>query len=84
MERYKEYKPCNMDNLKEIPNHWKMIRIKWLLSERIEKSEDGKGEPLSMSQKYGIVPTKEMAVIPNLASSYVGAKKVRRSDLVFN
>jgi type I restriction enzyme S subunit len=61
-----------------------MHRIKWLLSERIEKSKDGLGEPLSMSQKLGIVPTKEMDIIPNMASSYIGAKKVQQGDLVFN
>ena len=84
MERYKEYKRCELQCLDEIPKHWNMTRIKWLLSERIEKSEDGNGEPLSMSQKQGIIPTKDMLVVPNLASSYVGAKKVFKNDIVFN
>lgn len=84
MERYAEYKRCPLSGLKEIPIHWKMHRIKWLLSERVEKSKDGLGEPLSMSQKLGIVPTKEMDIIPNMASSYIGAKKVVQGDLVFN
>ena len=37
-----------------------------------------------MSQKHGLIPTKEMDVIPNMASSFVGAKIVYTSDLVFN
>ncbi len=84
MERYGEYRNSPLSGIKEIPRHWEMHRIKWLLSERIEKSKDGLGEPLSMSQKLGIVPTKEMDIIPNMASSYIGAKKVQQGDLVFN
>lgn len=84
MERYREYKYCPLSGINVIPWHWQMLRIKWLLSERTEKSKDGTGEPLSMSQKYGIVPTKQMDVIPNMASSYVGAKQVHKGDLVFN
>ena len=37
-----------------------------------------------MSQKFGLIPTKEMDVIPNMASSFVGAKIVEIGDLVFN
>lgn len=68
----------------EIPSEWKIIRIKWVLNERKEKSENGGEEPLSMSQKYGIIPTKEMEMIPNMASSFIGAKIVYSGDLVFN
>ena len=84
MKRYESYRPINISWLEEIPSHWKLVRIKWLLKERTEKSEDGQGTPLSMSQKMGIVPTSQMDIIPNQASSYVGAKKVNVNDLVFN
>ena len=84
MERYSEYKDSGVLWLGEIPGHWKTIRVKSLLSERIDKSETGKEEPLSMSQKYGIIPTKEMDVVPNMASTYIGAKRVFKQDLVFN
>lgn len=67
-----------------IPSHWKTIKVKWLLSERKERSEEGREEPLSMSQKLGLIPTKEMDMIPNMASSFVGAKLVYVGDLVFN
>lgn len=63
---------------------WQIIKIKWLLEERKERSESGEEEPLSMSQKYGLIPTKEMDVIPNMASSFVGAKLTYVGDLVFN
>lgn len=66
------------------PANWEIIKIKWLLNERNERSAKGEEEPLSMSQKYGIIPTKEMDVIPNMASSFVGAKLCHKNDLVFN
>lgn len=68
----------------EIPSHWKTIKAKWLLGERKERSQEGKEEPLSMSQKFGLIPTKEMDMIPNMAASFVGAKLVYVGDLVFN
>ncbi len=68
----------------EIPLEWKTIKIKWILNERKEKSENGEEEPLSMSQKYGIIPTREMEMVPNMASSFIGAKIVHSGDLVFN
>lgn len=66
------------------PADWKEIKIKWLLSERKERSVEGLEEPLSMSQKFGLIPTKEMDMIPNMASSFIGAKLVYCGDLVFN
>lgn len=83
-QRYETYKDSGVQWLGEIPGHWKTIRVKSLLSERVDKSTTGLEEPLSMSQKVGIIPTKEMDVVPNMASSYIGAKKVFKSDLVFN
>ena len=73
-----------IDWIDKIPEGWNTIRIKHLLKERKERSESGEEEPLSMSQKYGLIPTKDMDMIPNMASSFVGAKIVYTSDLVFN
>ena len=77
-------KDSGVEWIGKIPENWNMIRIKWLLDERKERSEKGIEEPLSMSQKYGLIPTKEMDMIPNVASTYVGAKIVYSNDLVFN
>lgn len=79
-----EYKISNYDWIGEFPVAWKEIKIKWLLCERKERSETGIEEPLSMSQKYGLIPSKEMDTIPNMASSFIGAKVVHKGDLVFN
>lgn len=73
-----------IDWLGQIPAHWKVMRVKYLLKEENIRSLNGKEEPLSMSQIYGLIPTKDMEVVPNLASSYIGAKIVKPGNLVFN
>lgn len=78
------YVLSDYDWIGEHPVNWNEIRIKWLLNERKERSEEGLEEPLSMSQKYGLIPSKDMDSIPNMASSFVGAKLVHKGDLVFN
>lgn len=66
------------------PTNWNVVRIKNILSEKNEKSLLGNEEPLSMSQKFGLIPSKDMDNIPNAPASYVGNKKVEVNDLVFN
>lgn len=80
----REMRDSGIEWIGEIPKEWNTIKIKWILNERKLKSENGTEEPLSMSQKIGIIPTKEMEMIPNVASSFVGAKIVYNGDLVFN
>lgn len=79
-----ELVPSGIDWIGDVPKGWAITKVKWQLNERKERSERGKEEPLSMSQKYGLIPTKEMDVVPNMASSFVGAKLVYKGDLVFN
>lgn len=68
----------------QIPEGWGTIRVKQLLRERKERSTNGLEEPLSMSQKVGLIPTRMLDIIPNMASSFVGAKLTYVDDLVFN
>lgn len=77
-------KDSGVEWIGEIPSSWNTIRVKQLLRERKERSADGTEEPLSMSQKVGLVPTKTLDSIPNMASSFVGAKLAYVDDLVFN
>lgn len=77
-------KDSGVEWIGEIPETWTTIRVKQLLKERKERSVDGSEEPLSMSQKVGLVPTKMLDMIPNMASSFVGAKLTYVDDLVFN
>lgn len=77
-------KDSGIEWIGEIPATWNTIRVKQLLKERKERSIEGSEEPLSMSQKLGLVPTKMLDSIPNIASSFVGAKLAYTNDLVFN
>lgn len=79
-----EMKDSDISWLSQVPVSWNSIRIKYLLKERKERSNTGKEEPLSMSQKYGLVPTKNLEAIPNIASTYIGSKLTHVNDLVFN
>ena len=79
-----QMKDSGVEWIGEIPEHWDTIRVKQLLRERKERSVNGEEEPLSMSQKLGLVPTKMLDMIPNMASSFVGAKLAYVDDLVFN
>ena len=84
MKKYESYKDSGVGWIGKIPSHWSCVKVKHLLRERVDKSEDGIGEPLSMSQKYGLIPTSQMDVVPNLATSYVGAKRTKIGDMVLN
>lgn len=77
-------KDSGVEWIGEIPVQWGTIRVKQLLRERKERSAEGKEEPLSMSQKVGLVPTRMLDSIPNMASSFIGAKLTYVNDLVFN
>lgn len=80
----REMKDSGVEWIGAYPSNWKIIKIKWLLHERKDRSVTGLEEPLSMSQKKGLIPTKDMDSIPNMASSFIGAKLVYKDDLVFN
>lgn len=80
----REMKDSGVEWIGTYPSNWKIIKIKWLLHERKDRSVTGLEEPLSMSQKKGLIPTKNMDSIPNMASSFIGAKLVYKGDLVFN
>lgn len=77
-------KDSNIEHIGRIPEHWRLVRLKYVLGESGERTKDGTEEPLSMSQKYGLIPTKDMDMIPNMASSFGNCKIVHKNDLVFN
>lgn len=79
-----EMKDSGIEWIGEIPKEWEVKRIKYIFYESGERTKTGEEEPLSMSQKYGLIPTKLMENIPNLASSFVNCKIVYKNDLVFN
>lgn len=79
-----EIKETQHEHIGLVPQHWEVKKIKYILSESGERTKTGKEEPLSMSQKWGLIPTGDMDVIPNMASSFDNCKIVHVNDLVFN
>jgi type I restriction enzyme S subunit len=68
----------------EIPAHWEVKRLKYVLEERNERSKTG-DEPLFMvSQTHGLVVRSEYHDKAEVAESSIGNKIVNKNDLVFN
>jgi type I restriction enzyme, S subunit len=68
----------------EIPEHWKVKRLKYILDERKERSKTGE-EPLFMvSQVHGLVLRSDFHEKAEVAESNVDNKIVYKNDLVFN
>ncbi len=68
----------------EIPAHWKIAPNRYLFREQNVRSLKGDETHLSMSQRYGLVPAKELAVQTLQSESYDGAKLCKTGDLVQN
>jgi type I restriction enzyme S subunit len=68
----------------EIPEHWEVKRVKHLLDERTERSEDGKEPLLMMSQIHGLVVRSDFHSKAEVAQNSEGNKIVKTNDLVFN
>jgi len=68
----------------EIPTHWQLKRLKYVLEECTDRSRYGE-EPLFMvSQVHGLVVRSEYHEKAEVAASAAGNKIVREGDLVFN
>lgn len=79
----REMKDSMIEWCKSIPADWRVLRIKYIMYERREKTRTGEEEPLSVTQKYGIVKTKDIEVA-NPSVSYDDYIIVSRNDIVFN
>lgn len=84
MEKYDSYRPSGIPWLTEIPSHWGKQRLKYLLKEVREKSETGAELPLSLSSSQGLIPSSEKTNKTMESASYVGAKIIKRGQIVFN
>lgn len=70
--------------LGEIPEHWELLRCKYIFRESDRRSKTGQETQLSMSQKFGLVPSSMIEERRLVSESYVGAKLVKSNDLVLN
>lgn len=77
------FKDSGIPWLGKIPEHWEVIRTRYLFRETDERSTTGHECHLSMSQKLGLVPAEE--VTSSLQSdSYINGKVCKIDDLVLN
>lgn len=77
-------KDSGVDWIDQIPAHWDVKRLKYVLAERNERSKTG-NEPLFMvSQVHGLVVRSEYHDKAEVAASNVDNKIVHENDLVFN
>ena len=67
-----------------VPAHWKVIPNRFVFREQNARSLRGEETHLSMSQRYGLVPAKELDVQTLQSESYDGAKLCQKGDLVQN
>lgn len=77
-------KDSGVDWIGEIPEHWEVRKVKYILKERNERSSDGNEPLLMMSQTYGLVVRADYHSKSEVAKSSEGNKIVRKGDLVFN
>lgn len=78
-----QMKDSNIDYINKMPSTWHLTRLKYILTERNQRSIDGKEMLLSVSQKKGVLPAYQVKRSIK-ANSLVGYKFVKQNDLVFN
>jgi len=77
-------KPSRIPWLSHIPQHWSALRSKYIFREVDVRSASGDETHLSMSQRFGLVPSSQMEEKRLLSESYAGAKLCEQNDLVLN
>ena len=71
--------------LGEVPEHWEVVRNRWLFRERDERSDEGEGELLTVSHITGVTRRSEKPDVGMfLAESLEGYKCCRPGDLIIN
>jgi type I restriction enzyme S subunit len=68
----------------EIPAHWDVLRSKYVYREVDNRSVTGEETHLSMSQKFGLIPSSQIEEKRLVSESYAGAKLCEKGDLVLN
>ena len=77
-------KPSGIPWLPVIPANWQVLRSKYIYREVDNRQATGKETHLSMSQKFGLIPSSQIEEKRLVSESYAGAKVCEKSDLVLN
>lgn len=70
--------------LGEVPEGWEVLRSKFVFREVDERSKSGLETHLSMSQKFGLIPSSQIEEKRLLSESYIGGKVCKKNDIVLN
>ena len=73
-------KPSGVEWLGDVPEHWRVLRGKYLFREADTRSATGEETHLSMSQKLGLVPS-HLVDQSMISDSYAGGKICEKGDL---
>ena len=87
LKPYVDMKDSGIEWLGDVPAHWEVRRLKYLLKERDTRSLEGSEQLLSVSQYTGVTerePTGAGDLPDTRAASLVGYKRVDPDDLVVN
>ena len=84
LKQYPEYKELELPWIDRVPLDWDVLRAKCLFNQIDIRSEDGEEELLSVSEKQGVTPRKNVNVTMFKAESYKGYKLCWPGDLVIN
>ncbi|HSN78513.1 MAG TPA: restriction endonuclease subunit S [Anaerolineae bacterium] len=79
-----QLKPSGVAWLGDVPEHWEILRSKYLFQEIDARSVSGEEVRLSMSQRFGLIPSSELEEKRLLSESSVGGKLCKKRDLVLN
>ena len=81
---YPAYKDSGVEWLGEVPEHWEVVRARYVFGEIDQRSRDGSEQHLSMSQRLGLVPSHLVENRTLVSKSYAGGKLCEVDDVVLN
>ena len=84
LKPYAAMKDSGVPWLGSVPEHWNVMRARYLFREVDRRSQTGAETRLSMSQKLGLVPSSMVEQQTLVSESYAGAKLCESDDLVLN
>ena len=84
LKQYPDYKKFDLPWIDRLPSGWDILRAKCLFKQIDVRSETGEEELLSVSEKQGVTPRKNVNVTMFKAESYKGYKLCWPGDLVIN
>lgn len=84
LDRKVRLKASGISWLAQIPQHWAVLRSKYIFREVDMRSANGEETHLSMSQKLGLVRSSGIEEKRLVSESYAGAKLCDKDDLVLN